>query len=300
MMERLFLSTLTNMKISVLLKRVLLLLFLAQAGTLMGGEGGSFYYALPRGYPFMKSSFLSQNDRRVLLAFADRLDMISKAVREGVVWYHMGRSDHMFFLPEQFVVRIPASSRYEENRNLVIGYELIDREHPVLLSYRPNDLVLLPERYKVEGYEGRVLQIREEAGQAFIRMIEDAENDGVRIRVLSSFRDAQYQSYLYKRAIERYGPVQGSVAKPGHSEHQLGTACDLTTDEIGYSLSGRFESTAAFEWLKRNSYRYGISHSYPKHKVRVTGYIYEPWHFRYWGEDRWTSYIERMGLFFSR
>ncbi len=299
-MERLFLSTLTHMKIPALCKRVLLLLFFAQAPALMGGEGGSFYYALPRGYPFMKSSFISQNDRRVLLTFAERIDMISRTVREDVVWYHMERGDHVFFLPEQFVVRIPLSSRYEENRNLVIGYESIDREHPVHLSYRPNDLVLLPERYKAEGYEGRVLQVREEAGEAFIRMIEDAENDGVCIRVLSAFRDAQYQSYLYERAIERYGPVQVAVAKPGHSEHQLGTTCDLTTDEIGYSLTGMFESTAAFEWLKRNSYRYGISHSYPKHKERVTGYIYEPWHFRYWGEDRWTSYIERMGLFFSR
>jgi len=297
---RLFLSTLTDMKISVLLKSVLLLLFLAQAGIVMGGEGGSFYYVLPGGYPFMKSSFISQNDRRVLLTFAERLDMISKAVREDVVWYHMGRGEHRFFLPEQFVVRIVASSRYEENRDLVIGYESIDRDHALPLTYRPSDLTFLPERYRADGYESRSLQVREEAGKAFIRMIEDAENDGVRIRVLSAFRDAQYQSYLYERAIERHGPVQGAVAKPGHSEHQLGTTCDLTTDEIGYSLSGRFESTAAFEWLKRNSYRYGISHSYPKHKERVTGYIYEPWHFRYWGEDRWTSYIERMGLFFSR
>ena len=295
-----FLSTLTSMKMRAVLSICIFSLFLSQVNILTGGEKNRLYYALPRGYPFTKSSFISQNDKRVLLTFAERLDTVSMAVREDVLWYHIRKGEYMFFLPEPFVVASTDPGPYDDNGNLVIGHERVDRENSVSLFYRPSDLVLLPERYRARGYEDRTLLLRKQASQAFIRMIDDADKEGICIRVISAFRDARYQSFLYERAIDRYGPVQGAVAKPGHSEHQLGTTCDLTTDEIGYDLNGTFESTAAFEWLKKNSYRYGITHSYPKHKQRITGYIYEPWHFRYWGDDRWTPYIDRMGLFFSR
>jgi LAS superfamily LD-carboxypeptidase LdcB len=283
-----------------ILRFSLLLLFLLPEAALIGGESIQYYYALPEGHPYTKSSFISQNDPRVLLQFGERLDIVSRWVREDVVWYRFRKEEGLFFLPEQFVVKNYTSSSYDEDNNLAIGHEIINRNHAILLFYRPSDLVALPEKFRAEGYEDRTLLLREEAKKAFVSMMEDADNDGVCIRVISAFRDAHYQSFLYQRAIDRYGPVQGSVAKPGHSEHQLGTTCDLTTDEIGYCLSGGFESTKAFEWLKRNSYRYGITHSYPKYKKRVTGYIYEPWHFRYWGEDRWSIYVDRMGLFFTR
>jgi LAS superfamily LD-carboxypeptidase LdcB len=302
-MGRPFISTLTSKTMQIInriLRLLVILPFTISAFTLLGGESIQYQYALPRGHPFTKSSFVSQNDPRVLLLFGERLDIVSSWVRDDVVWYRFRKEEGVFFLPEQYVVTCSVSSRYDKNNNLALGREVIDREHAISLFYRPKDLVVLPEKYRADGYENRVLLLREEAGQAFISMMEDAEKVGVCIRVISAFRDARYQSYLYQRAIDRYGPVQGSVAKPGHSEHQLGTTCDLTTDEIGYSLSGGFEATAAFEWLKKNSYRYGISHSYPKHKQRVTGYIYEPWHFRYWGEDRWRNQIDRMGLFFTR
>jgi D-alanyl-D-alanine carboxypeptidase len=52
--------------------------------------------------------------------------------------------------------------------------------------------------------------------------------------------------------------------------------------------------------MRDNAHRYGISYSFPKYKEKITGYIYEPWHFRYWGKERWRNYLDRMGLFFAR
>jgi LAS superfamily LD-carboxypeptidase LdcB len=278
------------------------LIWISAAGLtpLFGQDSGELYFALPKGYGYIRSSFIAQNDYEVPLRFGERLKPVSSFLREDVVWYSFKRGTHSFFLPDPFVVRFERGGRDAVCGNIPIGREIVDRSHPVPLYYIPDDLVPLPEEYKASGYERRTLLLREEAKEAFMRMMDDAKKQGVCIRVISAFRDASYQSNLYQRAIDRYGPVQNAVAKPGHSEHQLGTTCDLTTDEIGFGLSASFETTAAFEWLRKNVHRYGISCSYTMHKQRITGYIYEPWHFRYWGDNRWVLQSERMGLFFSR
>jgi D-alanyl-D-alanine carboxypeptidase len=73
-------------------------------------------------------------------------------------------------------------------------------------------------------------------------------------------------------------------ARPGHSEHQLGTTLDFTTAP-GAPLSSSFGASPAGKWLARNSWRFGFVMSYPKGKQRLSCYGYEPWHFRYVGRD---------------
>ena len=63
------------------------------------------------------------------------------------------------------------------------------------------------------------------------------------------------------------------AARPGHSEHQLGTTID-------------FGPRSAWPWLAANAHKFGFVLSYPKGKTRLTGYAYEPWHFRYFGRVR--------------
>jgi D-alanyl-D-alanine carboxypeptidase len=70
-------------------------------------------------------------------------------------------------------------------------------------------------------------------------------------------------------------------AKPGFSEHQTGYAIDISTRTIG--ISDRFEKTAIYEWLRENCFKYGFILRYPKEKSNLTGYCFEPWHFRYAG-----------------
>jgi D-alanyl-D-alanine carboxypeptidase len=73
-------------------------------------------------------------------------------------------------------------------------------------------------------------------------------------------------------------------ARPGHSEHQLGTTVDFTTAP-GVPLSTRFGDSPAGKWLARNGWKYGFIMSYPEGKKKVSCYGYEPWHWRYFGRE---------------
>ncbi|MBR5272018.1 MAG: D-alanyl-D-alanine carboxypeptidase family protein, partial [Clostridia bacterium] len=44
-----------------------------------------------------------------------------------------------------------------------------------------------------------------------------------------------------------------------------------------------FENTTAFKWLQKHAHEYGYILRYPKGKTWITGYAYEPWHYRYVG-----------------
>ena len=72
------------------------------------------------------------------------------------------------------------------------------------------------------------------------------------------------------------------AARPDFSEHQTGLALDIFTPGAGMTT---FENTKAFKWLKENSYKYGFILRYPEGKEKLTGYSYEPWHYRYLGKD---------------
>ena len=71
-------------------------------------------------------------------------------------------------------------------------------------------------------------------------------------------------------------------AKPGHSEHQTGLAVDIMGSNNDYNL---FAESKEFEWMKNNAYKYGFILRYPEHKENITGFKYEPWHYRYVGKD---------------
>ena len=68
-------------------------------------------------------------------------------------------------------------------------------------------------------------------------------------------------------------------ARPGYSEHQTGLAVDINT------TSTSFEHSRQFKWLQKHAHEYGFILRYPKGKEWITGYAYEPWHYRYVGED---------------
>ncbi len=265
-------------------------------------SGSSVRYILPESIAYTGTSFNATMDRTVSLPFGEEIPITGILKADGVIWYRCAGADSTFYLPDIFtddsVLLMPAGG--EGSDNIRIGSSMVDRRFSLPLDYVPDDLVPVPLRYKAPGYESRCLLLRRKALDVFIRMIDDAGAEGVNIRILSAYRDAYYQSRLYYNAIKRHGVFQNSVAKPGHSEHQLGTVCDLTTDEIGSVLSGSFDRTAAFRWLMEHMTDCGISLSYPKYKETVTGYIYEPWHYRYWGEERWVTAGRRLNLFFAR
>ncbi len=100
-------------------------------------------------------------------------------------------------------------------------------------------------------------------------LLAAAATAGFRLRISSAFRSYREQARLFRSIKE-----QGRAARPGHSEHQLGTAIDL-----------RLPSTKAIDWLADHAFEHGFALSYRPGLQRVTGYRPEPWHVRYVGPE---------------
>jgi D-alanyl-D-alanine carboxypeptidase len=116
-------------------------------------------------------------------------------------------------------------------------------------------------------------------------MFESAARDNIKLGVVSAFRLPTEQGAIYQKWVAEKGDEgRERVAEPLHSEHQLGTAVDITSmvgnpDGSEYRIHGTPEDA----WLKSNAHKYGFVMSYPEGKESITGYTYEPWHYRFVG-----------------
>jgi D-alanyl-D-alanine dipeptidase len=163
--------------------------------------------------------------------------------------------------------------------DLPIGQEALDAYVGLHKEYRPSDLTALPEKYTTGGGP----RLRREAAVACAAMLDAATSAGFRVRVLSGYRSAAMQSRICRAEVHKDGLRRREVERPGHSEHQLGTAVDLTrTDEL-YELSQKFESTPEAQWLQANAARFGFVMTYTRARTERDGFPFEPWHFRYVG-----------------
>jgi D-alanyl-D-alanine carboxypeptidase len=163
------------------------------------------------------------------------------------------------------------------------------RPIPDAAGYVPPDLVDLradiPNPY---GYP-----LRQEAADALATMADAATAEiGQQLVAQSGYRAYDIQEIVYGRYVAQLGTAGADLtsARPGYSEHQTGMAIDLLATGSGCSLDGPcFGDTTAGQWLAANAYRFGFLLSYPADKTAVTGYEYEPWHFRYIGIDLSTE-----------
>ena len=160
-----------------------------------------------------------------------------------------------------------------EDTDMSDGYLLIcNKYHKLKDNYVPN-LVSL------NGYGGG--QMEKVAAEHFKEMVNSAKTDGISIYNVSGYRSYSTQKSLYNNYVNRDGKAKADTysARAGTSEHQTGLATDVN------SVSTSFETTKAYKWLSENAYKYGFILRYPKGKEFITGYMYEPWHYRYVGKD---------------
>ena len=122
------------------------------------------------------------------------------------------------------------------------------------------------------------------AYEKYAQMADAARKEGLSMRVVSSYRTESYQAGLYNNKLYSTGRVNADnySARPGHSEHQTGLAVDIN------STKGSFEYTSEFKWLQQHAHEYGFIMRYPRGKEWITGYAYEPWHYRFVGVDAAT------------
>lgn len=160
---------------------------------------------------------------------------------------------------------------------------LVNKNNPVLPDYVPSDLE--PIKYYAEDRTPIARFMRKEVADNFHKMVEAAKEAGYEILMTTAYRDYNFQKTLNDNYIANYGEAAASrfSAKPGESEHQTGLAVDITAKSVNYTLTEDFGETPEGIWLSENCKTYGFILRYTKESEEITGYNFEPWHFRYTG-----------------
>lgn len=167
---------------------------------------------------------------------------------------------------------------------------LVNKEYQLPSTYIPPDLVsICPTVTNIRCVNNSNFLIRAILINDLQDLVNNAVNDAIDLSVRSAYRSYSVQIGTYNHWLSVNG---GSVAaadrisaRAGHSEHQLGTVIDFSTNEIRDGLGGTFASTRASKWLADNAYKYGFVISFPQGYENITGYSYESWHYRYIGRE---------------
>lgn len=199
----------------------------------------------------------------------------------------------------------------EEDTNIIVrdvnsnlDYEFYSNIEPTDLS--KDTLLIVNKYYNLEKdyYYGELVDMSLEysvksgqklssvAYEAFKTLVKAGEKDGVHVRNLSAYRSYATQLGLYNNYKSSNGLVWADKwsARAGHSEHQTGLALDVCSK--GSWTFDKFQNSKEFTWMKENAYKYGFILRYPEGKTNITGYGYEPWHYRYVGVDAATYIYE--------
>ena len=148
------------------------------------------------------------------------------------------------------------------------------------VNFEPADLVDVPIPHTWNP------RLRQEASDAVISMFTVATAEaGVTLASNSAYRSFDSQTRVYNDDVAANGQAfaDTSTARPGTSEHQTGLTIDVGASSGNCSLSKCFGDTAEGQWLASNAWRFGFLLRYPADKTDITGYDFEPWHYRYIG-----------------
>ncbi|MBQ4518687.1 MAG: D-alanyl-D-alanine carboxypeptidase family protein [Clostridia bacterium] len=154
---------------------------------------------------------------------------------------------------------------------------LVNKYHQLPEGYAAYNLVNMSREYTVN--DGKQYLLLAGAYEHYVQMAEAAEKEGLSMRVVSAYRTEDYQRFLYNNKLRTNGKIYADnySARPGFSEHQTGLAVDINSTRVA------FEYSAEFKWLQEHAHEYGYIMRYPKGKEWITGYAYEPWHYRFVG-----------------
>ena len=179
--------------------------------------------------------------------------------------------------------------KFNEYNNLgdVMDYLLLVNRNNILdKTYVPNDLVNANSIYKKNTL------VRKKVLNMFNLMRLEALKYGYDIDIMSGYRSYSYQEKIYDRLVKDKGLNYAfrHIATAGSSEHQTGLAIDICVyrDDSCY-IEHEVNSFIEIKWLYDNAHKFGFILRYPQGKEDITGYNYEPWHFRYVGNM--ASYI---------
>jgi len=170
---------------------------------------------------------------------------------------------------------------------------LVNRCFRVSEDFLPDDLSIV-DVASVNLNWGPHHLLRYTAARAVEEMFSSAYEDGLILLASSAHRTNDNQTFYFTSNVQRNGLAEAMrvSAVPGHSEHQLGLAVDITTHSLNGGLTQAFTETPEGRWVNQNAHRFGFIISYPQNREADTGFIYEPWHLRYVGVEVATEIFE--------
>ncbi len=162
---------------------------------------------------------------------------------------------------------------------------LVNKYYKLSSDYVPDNLVTIEAKY------GKSLSLESTVYEQYKLMWNAAKQEGLNLYICSPYRSYSTQLGLYNNYVAQDGKVAADTysARAGYSEHQTGLAFDVITPT---STLATFQYTKEFEWIKVHAHEYGFILRYPEGKEYLTGYVYEPWHYRYVGVDVATKIYE--------
>ncbi len=173
-----------------------------------------------------------------------------------------------------------------ECHNVNSLYIIANKSNPLPEGYEPDDLV------PVEGVPASRSdwKMRKPCFDAYVKLVRAAEKDGVRVSCGSAYRSAAYQKELWQSYANQDGPDKADTysSRPGHSDHQTGLCVDVVQGDgvlDGVNFEREFANCEVGKWMRAHAHEYGFILRYPEGKDEITGYIFEPWHYRYVGEE---------------
>ncbi len=169
---------------------------------------------------------------------------------------------------------------------------LINEEYPLDPAYTP-ELTAIDDTNSVDS----------RIAESVNKMLSDAEAAGLSMRVLSSYRSYDDQKTVFNDTmqtwlnqgysyVDAYNETKKSVAVPGISEHAAGLALDIVSTQYE-ELDEAQADTDEQKWLMENCQNYGFILRYPENKTDITKIVYEPWHYRYVGEEAAKTIMEQ-------
>lgn len=160
---------------------------------------------------------------------------------------------------------------------------VLDRSYALSASYVPSDLVPAAQA-GVDGISGTKL-VRAGMIEDLAALYAATRAAGLELIIESAYRSWASQAATFDSWAARIGHAAAleRSARPGHSEHQLGTAIDVTSPGWGGRFGDWGRETAEGAWLAEHAWEFGFVMSYPSGAEAETCFSYEPWHYRWIG-----------------
>ncbi|WP_106769049.1 M15 family metallopeptidase [Paenibacillus faecalis] len=209
-------------------------------------------------------------------------------VQEGTLPNNDGQADPVMMKRSESSLQ--ATAREENGKQVVMNEDsmtvIVNKDRSLPEGYEPDDLVEPDVPFSFdEPHEKR--KMRKEAAEALEKLFAAAEAEGIELRAVSGYRSYDRQKSVYESHVATKGEEEASriSAVPGTSEHQTGLTIDVSSPSVGNMLEQAFGETEEGKWLAENAPKYGFIIRYLQGREDITGYVYEPWHIRYVGED---------------